>query len=80
MKYQLYSDVPDSEKVQMTGSNIKYNAKRDRAEVIIIKNNLYDHTVYHPYNELDDKKMYKVYEDGWTAGSGICYNKIFIFE
>ena len=79
MKYRLYSQIPDSEKILLKGSDIKYNANVDDSEILVIKDNKFDHIVYFPYDEIDDNELYNVYEDGHISGSGICYMKIFIF-
>lgn len=79
MKYRLYSQIPDSEKRLLKGSDIKYNANVDDSEILVIKDNKFDHTVYFPYDEIDDDVLYRIYEDGYISGSGNCYTKIFIF-
>jgi len=80
MKYNLYSEVPDNEKKPMSGALIKEIANSRGDEVNVIKNNLCDHEVFFPYEEIDDDKTYYVYSDAYIAGSGIAYGKMFIFE
>ena len=80
MKYQLYSEVPKNEIKIMTGKQIKEKAQRDDYEINFIKGYKFDHSVEWYSDELIEDNLFKVFEDCYIAGSGICYSKMCIFE
>lgn len=80
MKYKFYSEIPDNEKRLVKSNDIKRIVQQYNGELYLIKDNKCVHKFYYPYKELEDDKIYNLYEDSYIAGSGICYNKFFIFE
>ena len=52
---KLFSDILESDKIELTGKKIKLDIEIDDSEVYIIKNNKLDHKVYYPYKEFIDK-------------------------
>ena len=45
-----------------------------------VRNNKFHHTVFHPYEEIEDNESYKIFEYSRLSSGIVLYNYVYIFE